>query len=56
MIKPRSLPSHFELDSGQREEHTGIQDLQQSAEFPDNVPRDRTASLTDRQSSYTSIP
>ena len=57
MIKPRSLPFHFQVgDSEQKEEHTGIQDLQQSAEFPDNVPRHGTASLTDRQSSCTSIP
>ena len=35
-------------DSEQWEEHAGIQDLQQSAEFPDNVPRHGTASLTDR--------
>ena len=35
MIKPRSLPSHFELgDSEQWEQHAGIQDLQQSAELP----------------------
>ena len=42
-------------DSEQREECAGIQDLQQPAEPPVNVPRAGTSSLTDRQSGHTSI-
>ena len=43
-------------DWEQKEEHVRIQTLQQPKEFPNNVPRHGTASLTERQSSCTSIP
>ena len=56
MIKPRSLPSHFELETQSSERNLQeFQDLQQPTEFLDNVSRAGTASLTDRQSSCTSI-
>ena len=57
MIKPRSLPSHFELETQSSERNMQeYRTSSNSAEFPDNVPRHRTASLTDRQSGCTSIP
>ena len=56
MIKPRSLPSHFELESKAKERNISeFIPSSASSSFQSMPPKTRATSLTKRQSSYTTV-